>query len=363
MRHTRRMRTPETLGWVGLTIGLGLSGCVSPSPATDGGRDASAADAPPLEPPPGAEVFVVVTVNVGTAPELDHDRGEADGTGDGYTSEMAAVADALYGNGLSWPPAERAMADFVARTRPHVIVFQEAFYDGNCADIVADPALDLLCRGYVPGSPTQMERILGPDYTSACAFGHDDNCVGVRRDFGTIRGCPEGTFCLVGMASAEPADGCSGAGRMSWATLDLIGGGTLGLVNVHGRSGFSSEDTSCRASELRLVFEDRGDGVPAASESANLVLGDFNTDPVILAGGDPSADYLGTVTAPGARYRFITETARSSTPTYAGFRIDHVISDAFVGRCTHPGKTPGTTPVTTATYWDHVPAVCEIWRP
>src|SRR5688572_217465 len=106
--------------------------CSPPAVSVDGGRDAPmrdapVPDAPRREPPPGAEVFVVATINVGTAPEMDHDRGEADGTGDGYTQEMATVASELYGNGLSWPPAEDDLRVFLDALAPDVVVFQEAF--------------------------------------------------------------------------------------------------------------------------------------------------------------------------------------------------------------------------------------------
>jgi len=50
------------------------------------------------------EPIIVMTFNVGTTPGLPHDLGD-----DGYTSEMADIADELYENSLSWNPAEEAL--------------------------------------------------------------------------------------------------------------------------------------------------------------------------------------------------------------------------------------------------------------
>ncbi len=346
-------------------------GCAaSPESARDAGdlRDAGASDAGPPDAgfvfPPDASTFVVMTINAGTTSGLPHDLGEAEGTGDGYTSEMATIADALYENSLSWNPAERALTAFLMRERPAIVGFQELYYDPWCETITVDPALDFVCRDYVAGAPLQVERLLGGDYAIACGTRQVDNCIAVRRDFGAIRGCATGA-CVGGLEGGDPPSGCSRGERMGRVVVDLVAGGTLVVVNAHGTSGIDAESRACRVDQFRQVFEDRGDGSgPLADGELNVVLGDFNTDPVTLTGSDESAAYLAAQTAPGSRFHFVTATARDAPATYGGlFRIDHVISDAFVGRCTTPGVTPGVAAVTDAIYWDHKPAVCRIYRP
>lgn len=320
----------------------------------DAGSDADASGV--VEGP----TFTVMTFNIGTTPGLDHDRGEDDGTGDGYTKAMAEVADALYENSLSWNPAEAALTRWLAEVQPDVAVFQEGFHDPWCADIEVDPALDFVCEGWTPTRPWQIERIFGDAYQFACADGQVDNCVAVKRSFATIQGCDPGSVCEGGLAGSGPPSGCSRGARVGAATLTLADGGELVVVNVHGSSGFSTEDQSCRVDQFRQIFEDRGDGQPAASGARNLVMGDLNTDPVRARGADPSADAF--VELMGERFRFLSPTDPRGPATYAGIaRIDHVVSDALEGDCVIPGSSLGTQDVFPDTiYWDHKPVVCQV---
>jgi len=55
------------------------------------------------------------------------------------------------------------------------------------------------------------------------------------------------------------------------------------IVNVHGSSGFTDADLDCRQAQFGQVFVDMGDGKPAANGERNVIMGDFNTDPVRAA--------------------------------------------------------------------------------
>jgi hypothetical protein len=282
-----------------------------------------------------------MTFNGGTTDGLAHDEGD-----DGYTSEHAAITDELYENSLSWNPAEQALTAFLAQTRPDVVALQEIYWDGWCAQIEVDPGLDFVCRDYDPAAPTQPQRLLGDDYQVACAPGQPDNCVGVHRDLGSIQGCSE-ALCQEGLDGMAPPDGCSNGARVGRVLIDLVDGGELSLVNVHGSSGLDSETRDCRLSQFRQVFEDRGDGQPAAVGEA-IVLGDLNTDPFRMTEADPSAAYFAEQ-VDGQSWWFLSD----ETPSYGGLTaIDHAVSNVVKGSC-KPGQIWDTV------YWDHLPIVCE----
>jgi hypothetical protein len=304
------------------------------------------------------ESFRVMTFNIGTTTGMGHDTDD-----NGYSEEMAQIADELYENSLSWNPAERDLIAWLAEHRPTIVVFQEGFYDRWCEEIEVDPELDFVCKGYTPERPLQIERLLGPDYQVACADGQEDNCAGVLRSFATMRGCPLEAPCLGGLEGMGPPDGCSRGARVGRVVLDLHDGTELTLVNVHGTSGVTDEDMECRSSQFAQIFIDRGDGEPAASGERNLVMGDLNTDPWVLETSDPSAQLWNEYVGPGKPYEYISGTPETGPPTYAGlFRIDHVVSDALTGGCVVPG-TREEPPVHDGIYWDHMPQLCDVtWR-
>ncbi|MGM0577746.1 MAG: endonuclease/exonuclease/phosphatase family protein [Myxococcota bacterium] len=315
--------------------------------AADAGRDAPDAE------PPSPRPFVAVTFNTGTSDRMAHDRGD-----DGYTSDHAALSDQWYGNGLAWIPAVDAARAFFAAVDPDVVTFQELFWSGRCPDIPEEAHEDFVCETWGPGDPTVAQAILPGNWQVMCHPGKPDKCAAVNRRFGSFRGC-DADYCLEGLDGAE-IDGCGSGSRVGRGVIDRVGGGTLTLVNVHGSSGFGDEEAACRVEQFEQVFVDL-DGAPAAHGDVNLVMGDFNTDPVRLAGGDASADRLMDFAGPGEPFRFITEVGEDATPTYAGYvNIDHVISDALDGDCWAAGVTEGRPPVLDAVYFDHVPIVCDL---
>ena len=110
--------------------------------------------------------------------------------------------------------------------------------------------------------------------------------------------------------------------------------------------------------QVEQIFVDL-DGAPGANGAQNLILGDLNTDPGRWAGFDPSAAAWQSF-VDGSTFHWVTEADADAPLTYQGIAtIDHVVSDAFLGTCTHPGITD-TPPVLDAVYFDHTPAICSL---
>ncbi len=312
-------------------------------------------EAPPPPPPPEFEL-VAVTFNTGTTDGLAHDALPDDG----YSSDDALTSDLHYGNGLAWVPAVEAATAFFAELQPDIVAFQEIFYSGDCAMIPPEAHAGFVCESWADGDPTVANVITGMGYQVACNQAKPDKCLAVRRAFGTFRGC-DSDLCLDHLAGARVPD-CGGGSRIGRGIVDLVGGGEITVVNVHGSSGLSLDDMSCRVRQFDQVFVDLGDGAaePAANGAVNIILGDLNTDPVRLADGDTSAARFSEFVGEDKAFDFINETGRLAPPTYAIFNIDHVVSDAFTGSCEVPGVTEGMPPVLDAIYFDHKPIVCRL---
>jgi len=311
---------------------------------------------------PEPVAFTVVTFNVGTTTNMVHDRDEEEGEGDGYTGIHAQEVAANYGNNLSWIPAEEALAEYLAQLRPEIIGFQEMFYDPWCEDIEPLDELDLVCEDYSPERPLQVERLLGDEYQVACAFKKPDNCLGVRRDFGRLVGCPEHEVCLEGLEGLGAGQGCSDSARVGTAPVELVDGRILTVVVAHANAGMTLKDQDCRILQFKQIFEDRGDGIPAACGEANLVMGDMNTDPFLLAEGDPSAAYWNTRVGEGRQFAYVSAAGPEGPATHVTtMHLDHIISDAVDSdECYVPGVSEGVPPVMETTVFDHRPVVCSV---
>lgn len=329
--------------------------------ADDGavGQDAQPDSAPDVPTPLS---FVAVTYNTGTTEGMGVD----DPPPGGYSTAHALISDEWYGDGLAWLPAVDAAREFFAEVDPDVVVFQEIFYSALCADIPPEAREDFICETWQAGDPTVAQLILdngNHDWQVMCHLGKDDKCAAVNRRFGSFRGCDE-DFCLEGLDGAK-VEGCGKGSRIGRGLIDLVAGGTLTLVNVHGTSGLTAEDAACRVKQVEQVFLDLGlgDGEPAANGARNLVMGDFNTDPGRLWPVDPSAARWNDFVGDDEAFHFITAVGEDARPTYAVANIDHVVSDALIGSCVHPGATEGTEPVIDVGYFDHKPAVCALETP
>ncbi|MEZ4444384.1 MAG: hypothetical protein R3B72_35245 [Polyangiaceae bacterium] len=307
---------------------------------------------PPPEEPPG---ITVVTFNTGTTGGLGHDTPPDDG----YGSAQAELSDLYYGDGLAWTAVVEDTEAFFAELQPDVVVFQEIFYSGDCPSVPAEAKPGFVCETWQPGDPTVAQRVLGAGYQVACNLGKPDKCAGIRKDFGTFAGC-EADLCLDGLAGA-PVPDCGSGSRVGRAVVERADGSTFTLVNVHGTSGLTQEDQDCRLAQFTQVFEDLGIGDgPAANGEVNLVMGDLNTDPSFTAEFDESGAKFLEHVGEGKPYHFISDIGDDAPKSYGLFNIDHVVSDTFEGDCQIPGLTPGTSPVSDVTYFDHEPVVCTL---
>jgi hypothetical protein len=92
-----------------------------------------------------------------------------------------------------------------------------------------------------------------------------------------------------------------------------------------------------------------------------IVLGDFNTDPVLFAEADPSAAYLAsTISSEGDGWRWHSPIDPMGPRSYTLASIDHVVSNAFLGTCEIPGSSEGVPAVWDRVFWDHRPVVCSL---
>lgn len=310
-------------------------------------------------PEPEPLSLVAVTFNTGSSGVGAVDPAD----NGGYGPVQAAYTDEHYGNGLAWRGIVEDTRRFFEALQPDVVAFQEIFHSEDCPAIPEEARVGFVCESWRPGDPTVAQVLLGEGYQIACHLEKPDKCLAVRRAFGRIRGC-DSALCLDGLDGARVPD-CGGGSRIGRGVIELEAreGETLTVVNVHGSSGLAPSDGECRSKQFAQVFEDLGlgDGEPAANDSRNLVLGDFNTDPYRLAGGDPSADYLRMHAGSSQPFRFHSPAGEDATPTYGGIlNIDHVLSDAFDGSCWVAGVTDGKPKVTERRFFDHRPAVCEL---
>jgi rhodanese-related sulfurtransferase len=308
-------------------------------------------------PPPR---FVVVTFNTGTTEELNHNS-----DGDDYGEEQAGYSNDYYGNGLAWVPAVEAVTEWIATLKPDIVVFQEIFYSGECPGIPFEAQIGFVCETWSPDDPTVVQVVLGSDYQVACHPGNSDKCLAVKKSFGSIRQCEDEDFCLEGL-DGEIIQDCQSGARVARATIDLVSGGEITAVNVHGTSGTSGNDIDCRVQQVEQVFVNM-DGEPGANGAWNVVMGDLNTDPERIPGSlDDSVaawnDYVGG----NQPFQWVSD----DTPTVildipnlsvsSPLAIDHVISDTFTGSCYVPGSSDGYPAVYSNVYFDHRPQVCDI---
>ena len=303
---------------------------------------------------PSAPTFVAVTFNTGTTLAMGSQNPD-----DGYGSAEAKQSDLYYGDGLAWRAVVEDTRAFLAQVSPDIVGFQEIFYSGECATVPADARTGFVCENWQPQDPTVAQVILGAGYQVACHQGKSDKCIAVKRSFASIDGCVD-DLCLDFLDGAE-IPGCGSGSRIGRAALTLVKDNhSIVVVNVHGSSGLKLEDTSCRAQQFALVFEDMN-GSPAANGERNIVFGDLNTDPARADSFDQSAQKFNEYAGPNKAFDFITEVGPDALPTYAGnFNIDHVVSDAFTGSCWAAGASPGKPAVSEIAYFDHKPAVCTL---
>ncbi len=320
---------------------------------TDTGADTDT-DKPDTVTKPGPK-FTVVTFNTGTTDGLEHDK-----DGDNYGKAQVKLSDEHYGNGLAWVPAVDAVKAWLAQVQPDVIAFQEMFYSGACATLPASAKEGFVCKAWKKGDPTVVQTLLGSGYQVACHPGKNDKCVGIRKSFGSIAQCKDPDFCIEGLDGVK-INNCGGGARVARATVNVVGGGQITVVSVHGTSGIKADDQKCREKQVEQIFKNM-DGQPGANGKRNVILGDLNVDPKTVPGSlDKSVKAWNEFVGGKQPFQWVSDIGPGSKPTYAGlFNIDHVISDAFKGSCHVPGVSAGKPAVYKNVYFDHKPVVCVI---
>ena len=276
----------------------------------------------------------------------------ADGAmNDGYGSRESEWSDEWYGNGLAYSDVVEDARQYFSALEADIVALQEVFWSGECPAVPPDSRDGFVCSDWSPGDPTVASQVLGPEWQIACHPGNPDKCIGVRRSVGSIRGC-DGDVCLDGL-SGDPVDGCGGGARAASAEIDLQAGGVLHVVNVHGNSGFSSDDTACRVAMVDRVFGNTEVAPLISADDPTLILGDLNTDPGRLGATDPSAARWNEAVEEHG-FHFLTEVGPDAEPTYVLLNIDHVIGRGLSGSCVAGEDTTETV------YFDHTPIVCEL---
>jgi endonuclease/exonuclease/phosphatase family metal-dependent hydrolase len=299
--------------------------------------------------------FVVMTFNTGTTLRLRHD-GPPD---DGYDTAKARISDEWYGDGLAWRKAVEAAGRFVRNIEPDIVAFQEMFYCEECANVPPDAREGFVCETWSSGDATVARVVLGEDYQIAYHPGKPNKCIAVHRRFGSIRGYKDDA--PANWLEGFPVKGCGSGARVARAVIDREAGEPLTVVSYHGTSGLSPADQACRIRQIEQIFDDFGDGAPAANGAQNIILGDFNADPGRAAAIDKSAARWNDFVGAGKRFHFISKTGPTAPRAYQGFAdIDHVVSDVFHGESRYPGVDAGSAPVFDGVYFDHVPVICTV---
>lgn len=324
----------------------------------------------------GPEFFTIMTFNTGTTENMDHTYDE-----DGYDNVLAGLNSEYFGNNLAWLTARAALRELIDTNRPDVIAFQELFYDPECDEIcqeldqtdewavVCNPETGVfVCADWVDADTTELtvREAVGPDYEVVCAPNHNDNCIAVRKDFGSIAVAETAVETagawINGLDGMPPPNGCTNGARVATGVVSIKNGPDVAVVDVHTVAGNNSE---CRKSQFQQVFEDRGDGKPATFGEHNIVLGDMNMDPFTFR--DVSVDYWNERVGEGKPFHYISASDETGPMTHpvSFSRLDHVISDSLDGSCVVLGVTDGTqAPISdSSTYFDHRPVLCTVDLP
>jgi hypothetical protein len=91
---------------------------------------------------------------------------------------------------------------------PDIVLLQEVLSPTHCADF-EETSPDRTCFNW-QDRPAPVQRLLGDDYTIACDANEHVECIGVRKDFGSIDSLAPGEFGLDSAATESlPGNPCS----------------------------------------------------------------------------------------------------------------------------------------------------------
>lgn len=232
---------------------------------------------------------------------------------------------------------EDAVRERIAALAPDVIALQEVLPDGFC-DTLAVPEDDprFVCHSdNLSDQPSQVRRLVGPDYDVLCDDRNGYECVAARP------GVLQRPYLVAPPVDSDADEECSAGFSVGSVGIALDGAAGFTLVNGHPQSAFIG---ACRAKQLDQVFADDG-----LAQGATLLSGDWNLDPY-RAGEDPSVDVWIEQVGPddATRFQYHSGVAERQPPyptnVVAGLAsvLDHVASTSLEGTCQTLGEAPGT---------------------
>ncbi len=308
---------------------------------------------------------------------LDEDAPGAEGEGTSlepfrllsYNIGNPDDAEPNYPLRLSYQAYEDSITETIRDLEPDIVLLQEVLPPQTC-DAFEETDETRTCYD-ADSRPAAVERVLGSGYSIVCDARLHVECVGVRKEFGSIEGFDPGAFSLSGAETPPlPLESCDyAAGTCSEDLCDAestvsavtvkAGGETIRVVHMHPNAAGFGEDgfyqgAGCRALQVEQAFEGLdgfgdADGEPLAGAGKAIVAGDFNFDPAGFVAEDELAIWERNI---GPEQRFVHLNPHDSEsgdthPTRRGLpvTIDHVVADGFGGDCQVFSEEGGSAPL------------------
>lgn len=227
---------------------------------------------------------------------------------------------------------ENAIRDNIATLAPDVIAFQEIL--PSCEGIVEDDPR-FVCHPDNASEPSQLVRLLGDAYETACDQRNGFECIAVKLDG---RAQLEEGYTSAPPVESDADENCDDGFTVGAARV-LVGGTLVQLVNGHPQSGFIGR---CRRKQLEQALD--------LVVEPSLLSGDWNLDP--FKDTDESADLwvenVGLLEE-GKRFHYHSGPAEKNPPfattenvLFTG-TLDHVAGSAgLAGTCTTLGEAEGS---------------------
>jgi hypothetical protein len=253
-----------------------------------------------------------------------------------------------YAYNLCLVQVEQRVADGIAALKPDVLTLQEVTSDAQCEAIDESDPGKVCHPDHRSAEPSQVRRILGPDYSIACDARNGYECVAVATGFGAIAGCERGALCATQAQTPASPDGCDAGFTVSAVTVEPDEGPAFVVVNGHPPSGTEDE---CRDAHLKAIFESTAEEPALVGDGPALVSGDFNLDPYTdepIFGPDISLETWDAWVGEGKPFRYHSGIAEKDPPyptaTFLNITmvLDHVASNFAQGVCKTLGEAPGT---------------------
>ena len=246
---------------------------------------------------------------------------------------------------------EDRIATNIQLLNPDVVAIQETISSDLC-EFPFSTAVNNICKKSqdVP----QIRRLLGDGYTIVCESRNGFECIGVRKDIGSIHGCELGDLCVTERMEVQ-GEGCrSNVGVM--AVTAQVRGRVFDIVNAHPES----RNAACRLVSIRQIFEDQGTPHALVQEPNLLILGDLNFDP--WREQDVSTAYWNQrVALPETHLYYYHSGIAEHDPPFPSLRYlifsrtyDHAVSNFLLGTMTTLGEAPGTSRLDGGSGLDHL---------